>query len=231
MTPLLVLLFGFHPETAVSTDLLYASVTKAVGTSVHEKRGAVDWSIVAGLASGSIPAAVAALIVISWVGPMSPATSNATSLLLAIALLLTGLSVFFRPWIINWAGGFVRPSEEGGIRRSTIALGAILGVLVTVTSVGAGALGTTALLILYPRLPVARIAATDIAHAVPLTLIAGLGHLLMGSVDLKLMFNLLTGSIPGIVVGSLLCSRSSDRVLRPLLAITLVAVSARMVVA
>lgn len=230
-TPLLVLLFGFHPATAVGTDLLYASVTKTVGTAVHQQQRAIDWSIVGDLATGSIPAAIASLIVMNRMGPMSAAATSTISLLLAMALLLTGLSVLFRPWILAWASRFARPLEPRMLRLATIALGVLLGILVTLTSVGAGALGTTALLILYPRLPVARIAATDIAHAVPLTLVAGLGHLLMGSVDLGLMLCLLAGSVPGIVVGCLLCARSSDRILRPILAITLVAVSARMVAA
>jgi hypothetical protein len=120
--------------------------------------------------------------------------------------------------------------DEARLRRCTVLLGATLGVLVSVTSVGAGALGTTALLILYPRLPVSRIAASDIAHAVPLTLIAGTGHWLMGSVDIGLMFALLAGSIPGIIIGSLLSGRSSDTVLRPVLAVTLLVVSVRMLI-
>jgi uncharacterized membrane protein YfcA len=117
---------------------------------------------------------------------------------------------------------------RGQVARWTIVLGAALGVLVSVTSVGAGALGTTALLILYPRLPVSRIAGSDIAHAVPLTLIAGIGHWLLGSVDFGLMIALLAGSIPGIIIGSLLGSRSSDAVLRPILALTLLVVSLRL---
>jgi hypothetical protein len=231
MTPLLVLLFGFHPATAVGTDLLYASVTKTVGTVVHGKQRTVDWRIVAGLAMGSVPAAILTLLGMSRAGAMSGSAATVLNLLLGLALLLTGLSVFFRPWILRWAGHHIHAMEQRKLRRWTIALGATLGVLVSVTSVGAGALGTTALLILYPRLPVARIAASDIAHAVPLTLIAGLGHLWLGSVDFGLMLALLAGSIPGIIMGSLLSSRSSDGVLRPILAITLLIVGFRLVFA
>lgn len=231
MTPLLVLLFGFHPATAVGTDLLYASATKTVGTAVHERRGTVDWQIVVGLGAGSIPAAVASLLVMNWVGPMSRDGSSVISVMLAVALLLTGLSVLFRPAILEWAARRFPERERRHLRAWTVLLGATLGVLVSITSAGAGALGTTALLILYPRLPIARIAGSDIAHAVPLTLIAGIGHWLMGSVDLRLMLALLTGSIPGIVIGSLLSSLSPDRVLRPILAMTLVAVSLRMLAA
>jgi len=196
MTPILVLLFKFHPATAVGTDLLYASVTKTVGTAVHDKQGTVDWKIVTRLACGSVPAAIVTLFVMSRVGTLGDHASGVLNLLLGAALLLTSISVFFRPWILNWAGHHIHAMSKRKLAQRTILLGATLGVLVSVTSVGAGALGTTALLILYPRLPVARIAASDIAHAVPLTLIAGLGHWLIGSVDFSLMFALLAGSIP-----------------------------------
>jgi uncharacterized membrane protein YfcA len=228
MTPLLVILFGFHPATAVGTDLLYASVTKTVGTAVHGKQKTVDWRIVTRLAIGSVPASALTLFVMSRIGTMSGSATTVLNLLLGAALLLTSISVFFRPWILSWAGHHIHAMEERRLRRWTIALGVTLGVLVSVTSVGAGALGTTALLILYPRLPVARIAASDIAHAVPLTLIAGLGHWWMGSVDFGLMLALLAGSIPGIVIGSLFSSRTSDAVLRPILALTLLVVALRM---
>ena len=231
MTPLLVLLFGFHPATAVGTDLLYASVTKTVGTAVHGKQGTVDWRIVAALARGSVPSAILTLFVMSRAGTLSSNASGVLNLMLGGALLLTSISVFFRPQILSWAGHHIQALESRRLRRWTILLGAALGLLVSVTSVGAGALGTTALLILYPRLPVARIAASDIAHAVPLTLIAGVGHWLMGSVDFALMLALLAGSIPGIIIGSLLSGRASDSILRPVLAITLLIVALRMLTA
>lgn len=230
MTPLLVLLFGFHPVTAVGTDLLYASVTKTVGTVVHGKQRTVDWRIVRRLATGSVPASILTLYLMSRVGTMTGHATVTLNLLLGIALLLTSISVFFRPLILRWAGHHIHAMDERRLDRWTILLGAMLGVLVSVTSVGAGALGTTALLILYPRLPVARIAASDIAHAVPLTLIAGIGHWLMGTVDFGLMLALLAGSIPGIIVGSLLSGRSSDAVLRPILAVTLLVVAVRMLI-
>lgn len=230
MTPLLVLLFGFHPATAVGTDLLYASVTKSVGTAVHGSRKTVDWHIVAGLATGSVPASIATVFVMSRVGTLADGAAGLLSLLLGISLLLTSVSIFFRPFFLRWAGPRVETVERAGISRSTIALGVVLGVLVTVTSVGAGALGTTALLMLYPRLPVARIAGSDIAHAVPLTLIAGTGHWLLGSVDFSLMFALLIGSIPGIIIGSMLATRASDGILRPILAATLLVVAVRLLV-
>jgi uncharacterized membrane protein YfcA len=229
MTPLLVLLFGFHPATAVGTDLLYASVTKSVGTVVHHKGQTVDWKIVRGLAAGSIPAAIVTLLIMSRIGVDKTHSPLVLNLLLGAALLLTSFAVFFRPWILRWAGHHIDAMAKDRVSRCTILLGAMLGILVSITSVGAGALGTTALLILYPKLPVARIAGSDIAHAVPLTLIAGIGHWLMGTVDFSLMLALLSGSIPGIIIGSLLGTRSSDAVLRPILALTLLVVSVRLI--
>jgi uncharacterized membrane protein YfcA len=228
MTPLLVLLFGFHPSTAVGTDLLYASVTKSVGTVVHGRRETVDWKIVGGLALGSVPASLATLFVLAKIGTLTDSAAAVLHLLLGCALLLTGLSVLFRPWILRWAARRFDQSHEARISWWTVLLGATLGVLVSVTSVGAGALGTTALLMLYPRIPVARIAGSDIAHAVPLTLIAGLGHWWLGSVDFGLMLALLVGSIPGVIAGALLAGRSSDAVLRPVLAVTLLIVAVRL---
>lgn len=227
MTPILVLLFNFHPVTAVGTDLLYASVTKTVGTAVHGKRQTVDWHIVGGLALGSVPAAIATLFVMSRLGAAEH-TGFLLNTLLGSALFLTAFAVFFRPWIIRRAGPHFSGLPEARISHWTVLLGAVLGLLVSITSVGAGALGTTALLILYPRLPIARIAGSDIAHAVPLTLIAGIGHWIMGSVDFGLMLALLAGSIPGIIIGSLLATRSSDAILRPVLAATLLVVSLRL---
>jgi uncharacterized membrane protein YfcA len=228
MTPVLVLLFGFHPATAVGTDLLYASVTKSVGTVVHHKGQTVDWRIVVGLASGSVPAAIVTLCLMSRFGATAGHGSTTLNLLLGCALIVTGMAVMFRPLILRFAGDHIHGMTARRVTGWTVLLGATLGVLVSVTSVGAGALGTTALLILYPKLPVARIAGSDIAHAVPLTLIAGIGHWMMGSVDFSLMGALLIGSIPGIIVGSLLGSRSSDAVLRPILAVTLLVVGGRL---
>lgn len=231
MTPLLVLLFGFHPATAVGTDLLYASVTKTVGTAVHHKGQTVDWRIVMGLACGSVPAAIVTLSLMGYFGVNGAQSSVVLNMLLGIALLMTGFAVLFRPWILRFAGEHIHGMEARRVTHWTVFLGVVLGVLVSITSVGAGALGTTALLILYPKLPVARIAGSDIAHAVPLTLIAGIGHWFMGSVDFGLMAALLAGSIPGIIIGSLVATRTSDAVLRPVLAVTLLLVSLKLLTA
>jgi len=158
-------------------------------------------------------------------------TAFVFNLLLGGALLVTSLTVFFRPLILRWAGDTIDTIEDRAVTRWTVFIGVMLGVLVSITSVGAGALGTTALLILYPRLPVARVAGSDIAHAVPLTLIAGIGHWLMGSVDPVLMVALLVGSIPGIIVGSMVATRASDSLLRPVLAVTLLVSGVRLLTA
>ena len=228
MTPLLVLLFGLHPATAVGTDLLYASVTKTVGTAVHGTRKTVEWRIVALLATGSLPGAIATLYVMSRTGTLAASASGVLNALLGGALVITGVSTLFRAKIVNWAKPRMREAGGRTISALTILLGLILGILVSITSVGAGALGITALLILYPKFRVARIAGSDIAHAVPLTFIAGLGHWWMGSVDLTLMGALLVGSIPGIIAGSLIGSRASDKLLTPILAATLLVVGGRL---
>ena len=230
MTPLLVLLFGFHPATAVGTDLLYASVTKSVGTAVHGRRGTVDWQIVRRLASGSIPATVITVLILWWQGTPGPATAHLITWVLGWALLATSIAILFRPRILAWAGPRLEGISERSTARWTVLLGLALGVLVSISSVGAGALGVTALLVLYPKLEMKRVAGSDIAHAVPLTLIAGLGHWWIGSIDFSLLGALLIGSIPGIVVGSLIGSRASDTVLRPVLAVTLCIVGAKLLV-
>ncbi|HZL00741.1 MAG TPA: sulfite exporter TauE/SafE family protein [Caulobacteraceae bacterium] len=229
MTPLLVLLFGVSPTTAVGTDLLYAAATKSVGAAVHGAGGTVDWKIVGRLASGSVPAAVATLFVLAHVDRRLGTASHVISAVLGLALIATAAAMLFRRFILGFFRdrmGEIAPARLAGF---TVLLGAILGVLVSLSSVGAGAIGVTVLLILYPRLPAARLVGSDIAHAVPLTLIAGFGHWLIGSVDFHLLISLLAGSIPGIVMGSLIASRVPDRVLRPILASTLALVGGRLV--
>jgi uncharacterized protein len=228
MTPVLVLLFGFHPATAVGTDLLYASVTKSVGTAVHGTRKTVEWGIVLLLAIGSVPGAVATLYVMSHTGSLAASASGLLNALLGGALVITGVSTLFRAKIVAWAKPKMRETTDTSVAILTILLGLVLGILVSITSVGAGALGVTALLILYPKLKVARIAGSDIAHAVPLTFIAGMGHWMMGTVDFVLMGGLLVGSIPGIILGSLIGSRASDKLLTPVLAATLLVVGGRL---
>jgi uncharacterized protein len=231
MTPLLVLLFGVHPATAVGTDLLYAAITKSAGTLVHGLSDTVDWKITRRLAYGSVPTTALTLIALAYLSHHAGegGASSVITTVLGVALILTAIALIFRKRILDFFTQRVGEFEPGQTRALTIALGAVLGVLVSLSSVGAGAIGVTVLLILYPRLPVARIVGSDIAHAVPLTLIAGVGHWLLGSVDWVLLVSLLAGSIPGITVGSYIGARIPDRVLRPILASTLAVVGGRLV--
>ncbi|MBA3810238.1 MAG: sulfite exporter TauE/SafE family protein [Caulobacteraceae bacterium] len=221
MTPLLVLAFGIHPTTAVGTDLLYAAATKSVGTVVHGANRTIDWGIVGRLAAGSIPATALTLLVMAHYGKQLGTVHGVITTVLGVALLLTAAAILFRTMIVAFFAKRAGPPNPRRTTLLTIVLGAVLGLLVTVSSVGAGAIGMTVLLILYPRLPVGRLVGSDIAHAVPLTLLAGLGHWRMGSVDWHLLVSLLTGSIPGIIIGSMFTARAPDRVLRPILAGTL----------
>lgn len=228
MTPLLVLAFGFHPATAVGTDLLYASATKAVGTVVHGAGGTVDWRVVQRLATGSVPATVVTLFALARVGTRVEGTAHTMTVVLGMALVLTAIATLFRRQIVERLARGRAPRPESRTATLTIVLGAVLGVLVSLSSVGAGALGMTVLLVLYPQLPTNRLVGSDIAHAVPLTLVAGAGHWWLGSVDVALLVSLLVGSVPGIIVGSLVATRVSDRVLRPVLAATLAVVGGRL---
>ena len=229
MTPILVLFFHVHPATAVGTDLLYAAVTKMAGTLVHGINHTVDWRMVRRLAYGSVPATLVTLGLISQVDLTGPMTNHVISLVLGLMLLLTAVSRVFRRWFLARFAARMAGLPEQTTVRLTVGVGVALGVLVTISSVGAGALGGAALLLLYPTLPMALIVGTDIAHAVPLTLIAGAGHWWLGSVDWMMLLSLLSGSIPGIVIGSYLTARVPDRVLRPVLAATLVVVGGRLV--
>lgn len=229
MTPILVLLFGIHPATAVGTDLLYASATKSVGTIVHGLNHTVDWRMVGLLASGSVPTTVITLVAISQYDIAGPASGRMISLLLGVMLLLTALSLVFRRRFLSVMEPIVARITPRQSARLTVITGVILGALVTLSSVGAGALGVTALLILYPRLPMAVIVGSDIAHAVPLTLVAGVGHWWLGSVNWPLLASLLSGSIPGIILGSYISAHVPDTVLRPILAAVLCVVGGRLV--
>jgi uncharacterized membrane protein YfcA len=229
MTPLLILLFGVHPATAVGTDLLYASATKSVGTLVHGFNHTVDWRIVGRLAVGSVPATALTLLLISHFDITGSAAARIISSVLGVMLLLTALSLVFRRQFLAFGGSRLATVAPHRTTQLTVLTGLMLGVLVTITSVGAGALGVTALLLLYPRLPMVNIVGSDIAHAVPLTLIAGAGHWFLGSVDWPLLTALLTGSVPGIIIGSYISARVPDAVLRPILAATLVVVGGRLV--
>ena len=229
MTPLLVLLFGVHPATAVGTDLLYAGLTKICGSFVHGLNDAIDWRVTRRLALGSVPAAAVSLWALSHFGVDSKGTSVAITTTLGFALILTAATLLFRRRLLAAAARFLDRRSDRETARLTVALGALFGVLVSISSVGAGAIGVTVLLMLYPKMPAVRIVGSDIAHAVPLTLLAGAGHWWLGSVDWALLVSLLCGSLPGIAIGSHFASRVPERVLRPLMAGTLALVGGRLV--
>ena len=225
MTPLLILLFGIHPSTAVGTDLLYAAATKTGGSVVHGIARSIHWPAVIRLACGSIPAAVLTLLAMWQLGLDGASQRSLVNLVLCFALLLTATSLIFRKSILDRYRSRMECVDDRTITIATVVTGAVLGVLVSISSVGAGAVGVTALLLLYPRLPMARIVGSDIAHAVPLTLVAGTGHWLLGAVDWHLMGVLLLGSLPGIIVGSYCAVRVPQTVLRVTLASILIVVA------
>ncbi|HZC17386.1 MAG TPA: sulfite exporter TauE/SafE family protein, partial [Caulobacteraceae bacterium] len=203
MTPLLILLFRIHPATAVGTDLLYAAATKTAGTSVHGFAKSIEWRIVGLLALGSLPATVIVILSLAHFGATNPSTAKLISVSLAVALLISATLLFLKRWILEEA---TRRSPDFGLKTSaglTVATGFVVGALVALSSVGAGALGAVALAFLYPRLPTLKIVGTDVAHAVPLALIAGLGHWWLGSINFGLLGALVLGSIPGVVIGSI----------------------------
>ncbi len=229
MTPLLVLLFGVHPATAVGTDLLFAAITKSTGTLVHGLNKTVSWPIVGMLACGSVPATGATLFLMSQLDVPRANGSILLSTVLGASLILTAVSLALRKQVLALSADRIGPGSAARTPLLTVLTGAILGILVSLSSVGAGALGVTALIFLYPRTPLARIIGSDIAHAVPLTLCAGVGHWFMGSVDLPLLGSLLVGSIPGIIIGSELAAHVPEWVLRPVLALMLAIVGGALV--
>lgn len=227
MTPLLILLFGIHPATAVGTDLIYAAITKTGGSIVHGYNKTVDWRLVGRLAMGSIPATLVTIGLLYLLNIDSKTTSLLITRTLGVALLMTAALLLFRKSIMRWYLARVGEIDPTRVRRLTIATGVVLGVLVTLSSVGAGAIGVTALVMLYPKMEPRKIVGSDIAHAVPLTLVAGLGHSILGSINTHILVSLLAGSIPAIVVMSLVAARASDTAVRVALAFVLIVVCLR----
>jgi uncharacterized membrane protein YfcA len=228
MTPLLILLFGVDPSTAVGSDLLYAATTKAVGAGVHGFRGSVAWRITSLLALGSVPMTLLTILFCSFFG-VSHSKSHLLTNALGGVLVITACFVVFQASVAQVMSRSLDSIRQRHRALLTILIGAILGVMVTLTSVGAGAIGVTALIVLYPNLSPERLVGSDIAHAVPLTLLAGIGHWWMGDVDLNLVQMLLFGSIPGVILGSLWSTRMPDRALRITLAAVLIIVGGRLV--
>ncbi|MBL8329788.1 MAG: sulfite exporter TauE/SafE family protein [Rubrivivax sp.] len=221
MTPLLMGVFKLNPAVAIGTDLWFAALTKSGGSWAHWSHGQVDRRITLLLLGGSLPAAAFTIGLMHLTG-ITKGWASALTFSLGIALLLTAVAVFFKPtwqrlglWLERW----LTPARKPAF---TVAAGAVLGVLVTLSSIGAGALGATLILLLYPRLPTLRLVGTDIAHAVPLTLLAGIGHATLGHVDWGLLAALLLGSLPGIWLGAQLARRLPERLVRTLLSLSLI---------
>ena len=228
MTPLLILLFGIHPSTAVGTDLLYAASTKTVGTLVHARARTVDWKLVGLLAIGSMPATIVTIFALSHFDLQSTAAQHIITLTLGIVLLITATFLILGGNIRHRFAERLSHISPSRAATLTILLGLVMGVLVTATSVGAGAIGVTVLLLLHPNMPAGRVVGSDIAHAVPLTLLAGVGHWYLGSINWALLVPLLIGSVPGIIIGSYLATTARDVVVRAALASVLVIVGVRL---
>jgi uncharacterized protein len=234
MTPLLIFGFGVKPYLAIGTDLLFAAATKFGGSLGLARSRAIDWPVVALLSAGSIPAALITIFVLHRIGPASSAVQAVMTTTLGGALLLTAAATLYkaikskttpRQLDATQLVQAIRPRHWS----QPVLFGAVIGGLVSLTSVGAGAIGVTVLMLLYPALPLPRIIAADIAYAVPLTLVAGLGHASIGSVDWTLLGTLLAGSLPGIWLGSRLVRSAPDRLIRSLLSILLAYAGVRLI--
>lgn len=234
MTPILIVGFGIPPIIAVSTDLLYAAVTKFGGVFAYAKKKLIEWRIVGLMLAGSIPGS---LVTLEWLKTFDGVEQieHLMNLTLGVSLILTSVAVFFRakikdlvlsvegrPWALK--AKKIRPYV-------TVLAGVVLGCLVTLSSVGAGALGTAVLITMYPRLNMPNIVGTDLVHAVVLTGVAGAGHYTMGSVDMALLIYLLLGSLPGVFIGSHLGAKLSPKLMQPIMGSVLLAIGVRFVLA
>jgi len=231
MTPIL-LWFGIPPSTAVGTDLLYAAFTKMGGIYVHHKKRNINWKITGWLSLGSVPAALLTLWILESIKTDTTAVNSIIKQSLGWALLFTSIAILFKHKILLFSQKHAKDkfhSESNTQNALTVAIGVMLGATVTLTSIGAGALGTVTLFFLYPLLPTPKLVGTEIAHAVPLTLVAGIGHASMGNLDLELLGQLLLGSLPGIYIGSMLSGKVPDLFLRNAIAVMLFFVGYKLV--
>jgi uncharacterized protein len=230
MTPLLTILFGVPPSVAVGTDLAFAAITKTAGTFTHRLRGTVRWDIVKLLCIGALPAAVLATLALKRFGALDAEIGQLIRYSIAGSVMLTVVALLFRGKMLAWVNAKPSRQMEGRtLATATIVAGAVLGVLVTVSSIGAGAIGATLLVMMYPKMSPAEVAGTDIAYAVPLTAIAAFGHWWLGSINWELLAMLLIGSVPGITLGSWMARSVPERFLRGLLAMTLTGVAAKLI--
>lgn len=234
MTPLLIFGFGVKPHLAIGTDLLFAAATKFGGAMGLARSRIIDWPVVGLLSIGSIPASLLTILVLHRAGPANAAVQAVMTTTLGAALLLTAAATLYKAVKGKSAPRELPAEQLAAASRprhwaQPVLFGAAIGALVSLTSVGAGAIGVTVLMMLYPALPLPRIIAADIAYAVPLTLVAGLGHASIGSVDWTLLGTLLIGSLPGIWLGSRLVRRAPDRLIRSLLSLLLAYAGARLI--
>jgi uncharacterized membrane protein YfcA len=230
MTPLLTLLFNVSPTVAVGTDLAFACVTKTAGTFVHRLTGTVHWHIVRLLCWGALPAAIISTLALQRFGALDKDIAQFIRYSIAVSVMLTVIAIIYRKRMQQWMNAHPERQLQGRqLEIATVVSGAVLGTLVTISSIGAGAVGATLLVLLYPRLSPAEIAGTDIAYAVPLTAIAALGHWWLGSIDWPLLGMLLIGSVPGITIGSLAAKAVPEKILRILLASTLTGIAVKLV--
>lgn len=234
MTPILVLGFGIKPVIAVGTDLLYASITKSAGVFAHQKHGNIQWKIVFLLSMGSVPASFLSIFLIKYMKINHINYEQLITLVLGGALIFTSFFLLFMDKLnqisLNNNSGVLKLIRYKYRKVITISMGVLLGVIVTLSSVGAGVIGAAFLFFLYPRYKSIKIVATDIAHAIPITAIAGLGHAHIGTVDYSLLINLLIGSLPGIVLGSYLGTKLPDKLVRPLLAVVLFIIGLKLII-
>ena len=221
MTPFLITQIGVPPTLAVGTDLLFASITKASAAWPHHNFGNVNWRLVGWLAAGSVPGSIAMLALLNWFNPDTAAMARLIKIALVAALVVSSLAILIYPYMTRGRTQMNDPPDVPVRYLPTLALGLVLGSVVTLTSVGAGAIGVVILTLLYPTLKTRRLIGTDIVHAVPLTLVSGLGHMSMGNTNFLLLGLLLAGSLPGIAIGSRLTGRLPDWFLRIALAIIL----------
>jgi uncharacterized protein len=229
MTPLL-LMFGFPPNVAIGTDLLYAAITKSGGVISHQQQRHIEWPLVIKLALGSLPASILTSFALHYFFDNADDYSHLLTFSLGIMLVLTSCVLFFkqRPKKTTTTHAFLRFAYKHS-SPFTIFMGAVLGVLVTLSSVGAGAIGAAILMTLYPYLPAHKVVGIDIAHAVPLTLIAGFAHLLLGNVNFVLLFSLLVGSLPAVHLGAKISRRIPNNLLQPILASILMVIGVKFV--
>ncbi|UOD51431.1 sulfite exporter TauE/SafE family protein [Orrella daihaiensis] len=225
MTPLLLIFFGVSPTTAVATDLWFAAITKLVGARIHQKGGQVDWQIVKRLWAGSLPIAALVVLVVALGDPIAKVQWLTTAI--GLVIIITALGLLVAPAVLARAKSnrLSAPSKfKAAQPMLTVIAGAVLGLCVALTSVGAGALGSVMLLYLYPlRMTPHKLVATDLVHAIPLAVVAGTGYLIAGLVDWIMLMNLLMGSVPAIVLGSLWAQKLSGRWIQIALAVVLFA--------